>query len=123
MTLDLTELDRLEALLQKAGIPYERTDELSEGRRIGDAPLGNILPYEHHQIWYPSAAERLSDAIISTGSYGHEEGLLEQMDLLGDGSLDRVEGWMTADTVFSRWAAHEKEAKNDDDQSVPAVRE
>lgn len=101
--MDLTELDKLEALLKGSGVPYERVDEyLNE--------YGKAIPnFEHHQIFYPSQdpEKRLSDAVISRGSYGHEEGLLEQMGLLGvDLSEFTVEGWLKAEDVFQRWLAH-----------------
>lgn len=52
--------------------------------------------------------------MIFWGTYGYEEGLLEQMGLISPCG-DSVEGHLTAETVFERWKNHyEKEnSKNE----------
>lgn len=103
MNLDLTELERLACLLEKAGIPFEREDCRTAPDEWAEE-AGTPYYFEHHEIYYPSAAEHISDAVISFGSYGHEDGLLEQMGLV-PGSND-VDGWLKAQTVFDRWKEH-----------------
>lgn len=106
--IDLTEINKLENMLKEAGIPYEREDfdmvPREEAEKLG-------LPYyfEHHEIYYPSMAKHLSDAIVGYGSYGMENGLLEQMGLLPDGGGG--EGYLTADQVFARWKEHFERSK------------
>lgn len=69
--VDLTELNKLETLLQKEGVRYQRIDDVGEvipgiGYRVG----------EFHQIIVPSEGW---DVICHHGSYGAEQGLLEAM--------------------------------------------
>ena len=113
---DLTELNKLEALLKESGIPYERKDE-------------NVIPreevikcdyrhfFDRHQIAYPNFEHKVSDVVIFFGTYGYEDGFLEQMGLLPPDAGDSVQGYLTAETVFERWKAHwekQKEAKDAD---------
>jgi hypothetical protein len=42
----------------------------------------------------------ICDAVCHSGSYGHEEGLLEIMGLTHND--DSVEGWLTSEEVFDR---------------------
>ena len=52
---------------------------------------------------------KVSDVVIFYGSYGFENGLLEQMGLLPPCG-DSVQGYLTAEEVFERWKAnYEKE--------------
>lgn len=78
-----TEMYKLINFLIKAKIPFEVNE-------IMDTP----------QICYPSKESCVCDAICHSGSYGHENGLLEILGLTTD--LDDVEGWLTADEVFDR---------------------
>lgn len=73
------------------------------------------IPYEICKCWdgwqlcYPCADLdiRVSDAICHSGSYGHENGLLEIMGLVNEEEVgDSVEGWLTAEQVFERWQKH-----------------
>ena len=82
--IDYTEMVRLELLLQEAKIPY-RIDYV-----IG---MPSVRYYGHGE-------NLICDAICHSGSYGHEEGLLEIMGLTRNG--DSVEGWLTSEEVFDR---------------------
>ena len=79
-----TETYKLINLLIKAKIPFEVVELL-------DAP----------QVCYPSKENCICDAICHSGSYGHNQGLLEIMGLNTD-PTDGVEGWLTAEEVFKR---------------------
>lgn len=91
--IDVRECLRLESMLLAAGIPYEAR-ELFDGR----------------QVVYPNLKEWKSDAICHSGSYGHEQGLLEQMGLIDDDE-DSVEGHLTAEVIFQRWEADYESTK------------
>lgn len=82
--IDYTEMIKLKLLLQEAKIPY----------RI-DYVLG--MPSVRY---YGLGKELICDAICHSGSYGHEEGLLEIMGLTRND--DSVEGWLTSEEVFDR---------------------
>ena len=91
--IDVRECLRLESMLLAAEIPYE-------ARNI----------YDGRQVIYPSMREWKSDVVCHGGSYGHEQGLLEQMYLVGDDE-DSVEGHLTAEVVFQRWKADYESTK------------
>ena len=91
--IDVRECLRLESMLLAAEIPYE-------ARNI----------YDGRQVIYPSMREWKSDVVCHSGSYGHEQGLLEQMYLVGDDE-DSVEGHLTAEVVFKRWQADYESTK------------
>lgn len=102
---EMNELDRLEYMLKKNNIPYERIDE--EGNEM--------FPYlNRHQICVPSEKDRKWDAICHYGSYGYKEGLLEIYgDIVVAEDGDSVVGFLTAEDVMKRalkWA----ERKNDE---------
>lgn len=93
LEVDLTEYNKLIELLEKHDIPFRRDV-------VMDCPYGKIL-----QIVYCPYGERRSDVIIGFGTYGAEDGLLEQIGLLPNECLeDSVQGWLDAETVFKRWA-------------------
>jgi hypothetical protein len=79
-----TEMYKLINLLINAKIPFEVVE-----------------CYGTPQVCYPSAENRICDAICHSGSYGHEQGLLEIMGLNTD-PTDDVEGWLTAEEVYKR---------------------
>lgn len=90
--IDLTEMDKLKQMLEKNNIPFEENEVCNSW-------------FHNYQICYPSVKNRKSDVVIGIGTYGYEDGLLEQMGLLGDDCLeDDVQGWLDAETVFKRWA-------------------
>lgn len=91
--VDLREYNKLIELLEKHDIPFRRDV-------VMDSPFGKI-----YQIIYCPNGERRSDVVIGFGTYGAEDGLLEQMGLLSNECLgDDVQGWLDAKTVFDRWA-------------------
>lgn len=92
----MTEMDKLEQMLELANIPYEV--RMMNPRMFGD----NVK-----QIAYPSFDNRICDAVCHWFSYGYEDGLLEIMGLVDVESLhDTVEGWLTASEVFNRIQIH-----------------
>lgn len=82
--IEYIEMGKLEWLLQEAKIPY-RIDYV-----IG---MPSVRYYGHGE-------NLICDAICHSGSYGHEEGLLEIMGLTRND--DSVEGWLTSEEVFDR---------------------
>lgn len=82
--IEYTEMGKLEWLLQEAKIPYRI-------EYIWGMP--SVRYYGHGD-------ELICDAICHSGSYGHEEGLLEIMGLTRNGGS--VEGWLTSEEVFDR---------------------
>jgi hypothetical protein len=86
-----TEMTTLIDKLTIANIPFELTTDC----------CGN----ENNQVWYPSHDENICDVICHAFSYGGDKGLLEMMGLTDD-DYDDVEGWLTADEVFSRIYTH-----------------
>jgi hypothetical protein len=100
----MNELDRLEYMLKKNNIPYERIDE-------EDGMFSNL---NRHQILVPSEKYREWDAICHYGSFGYHEGLLE---IYGDIVVeeedgDTVVGYLTAEDVMKRalkWAERKEE--------------
>lgn len=98
--LDLTEFNKLEAYLKEKGAFYNRED--NPGFFLGLERFG-----EHHQIIVFSDEEkkkRLWDAIISNGSFGRTEGLLEVMGraVVRKSDGDSVCGHLTAQDVIDR---------------------
>lgn len=82
--VDYTQMTRLELYLQEAKIPYRM-----------DYVLG--MPSVRY---YGHGDKLICDAICHSGSYGHEDGLLEIMGLTRNG--DSVEGCLTSREVFVR---------------------
>lgn len=79
-----TEMYKLINLLINAKIPFEVVE-------LYDTP----------QVCYPSNSSRICDAVCHSGSYGHEQGLLEIMGLSTDPD-DDIEGYLTAEEVYKR---------------------
>lgn len=97
------ELDKLRAMLDEAGIPYdsikeEWSQEIKDA--IPDYYIGNNR-YCHNQIVYGAAQNGLwkLDGICQMGSYGASEGLIETYGKLGtDAEGDPLV--LRADDVF-----------------------
>ena len=84
------EMVRLIEKLKMSHIPFE----------IGNN-LGTV------QLFYPTKHFCDCDVICYGFSYGYEEGLLEIMGLVDEEAVgDTVEGWLTADEVFTRIKDH-----------------
>jgi len=81
------EIERLVKMLENNNIPFEVTDDA----------MGN----SNNQIWYPNYDEKICDVICHKYSYGGEDGYLEIMGL-SENEDDDVEGWLTAEEVYSR---------------------
>lgn len=86
------EMQKLINLLTEANIPFDVRD-------CWGTP----------QVCYPSANNdtMVCDAVCHLGSYGYDAGLLEIMGLVDFMAVgDDVEGWLTAEEVFSRIQKH-----------------
>ena len=84
----MTEMTKLITLLNSESIPYDLVDDV----------MGN----EDNQIFYPCVEKSICDVICHKYSYGGPKGLLEIMGLVGEEIEDDVEGYLTAEEVFSR---------------------
>lgn len=87
------EMDKLIEMLEAAGIPFDISEACG-------AP----------QVCYPVGPAGddncICDVICHNWSYGGYEGLLEIMGLVPEDCGDDVEGYLTAEAVFSRIKAH-----------------
>ena len=108
------EFEKLVQLLTENNIPH--------GIRINETYGSDLLnarslsKFGWKQVYYPSAnpGEILSDVVWHYGSYGFEEGLLEQLGLTeyyGSEYTDDVKGWLTAEEVFECWKQHYENRK------------
>lgn len=84
MRIDLTEMRKLQRMLEEADIPYD-IHKLFRGEQIEY--------FGHKDV-------RVCDVICHEYSYGVEQGLLEMMGLCD--TVDSVEGYLTAEEVFER---------------------
>ena len=87
---EITHVDKLITMLETTDIPFEVTER--HGRP---------------QFWYPNQKRPVCDAICHWGSYGHQDGLIEIMGLTHND--DSVEGYLTAEDVFTRIKEHWEE--------------
>ena len=103
----MLEIERLEEMLRKEGIPYLRRSQ-------------DLRPQMHnwfkHQIIYPNSYAvpgRVCSVIQGTCTYGGLENKLEIMGLLTaeEKENDDVCGWLTAEDVFARIKAHWEKVK------------
>lgn len=91
LNVDLTEMNKLETMLQQEGVRYERIDD-----------EGEVIPWlayrlgEFHQIKVVSEGW---DVVCHHGSYGVEQGLLEAMGRRITGN-NGVVGYLTAQDVM-----------------------
>ena len=102
MSRKITEMMKLAALLVENGIQFEtRMNKMPAsmfGAELGDYP--QLIIIDGYSDW-------ICDAVCHPGTYGFEQGLLEIMAhgryvdvVLGEGHLDEVEGWLTAEKAF-----------------------
>ena len=106
-SVDLTEYIKLKYLLTFFEVPFEEkvTEEAKDVKEYYDKVDPKGYKMDRFQLFYPNARERKSDVVINGYSYGHEDGLLEQMGLIKSEFDDHdVEGHLDAMTVFKRWA-------------------
>ena len=100
----MLEIDKLEEMLRKEGIPFVRRGE----------DLRPKYDYYKFQIIYPANCSLsvkpydICSVIQGTCTYGGLENRLEIMGLLTKEELehDDVAGWLTAEDVFERIKAH-----------------
>ena len=61
-------------------------------------------------LFFDEMGNRIADAVCNPMSYGHAEGLIEVMgEPLCQVDDDDVEGYLTADDVFTRWMNYLRE--------------
>ena len=98
MTINYSEIFKLSSLLLDKKIPFE---------------MLKVNFANGYQILYPNRLNRVCSVILHSGSYGHEEGLLEIMGLLTDeeSEWDSVVGYLSAVEVFERINKHYNENK------------
>ena len=63
----------------------------------------NGVEFDYHKCW--DGVQIVCDgwdAICHSGSYGHEQGLLEVMGTIATEVEDDVEGWLTAEEILQR---------------------
>lgn len=85
--LDLAEMDKLAEGLDAKNITYTRSNMLG-GEQI------TVLDENGEYLW---------DAVLHSGSYGHENGLIEVMgETVVRVDFDTVEGYLTAEEILSR---------------------
>lgn len=85
--INTAELDKLQKLLDDAGIEYERIDQKAEKVKGEE--------FEIHQLHRKDDGENPWSVICNTRSYGYEEGKLEFWDMVYD-----TEGWLSAEEAF-----------------------
>lgn len=99
MLSEFTEIKRLHAMLDEAGIP-------------NDFWATSVNHEKCYHLYYPKAGADVTvcSVVQSLYSYGGEDNRLEIMGLLTDAEKeeDDVVGWMTAEEVFARIAFHWK---------------
>lgn len=95
------EIDKLDAMLKEAGIPFERNDDM-----YPDIPLYESIGIR--RIKYPNVLECVCSVIQGKYSYGGDHNMLEIKGLLSDEEKahDSVKGWLTAKNVFERIKKH-----------------
>ena len=101
----MREIDKLDAMLCEAGIPFERYDE----------DLRPKHDYWKCHIYYPKrpkvgggSYQMVCSVIQGTCTYGGNENLLEIMGLLTaeEAEHDSVRGYLTVENVFERIKKH-----------------
>ena len=92
MSVDDTEIKKLDTMLTHAGIPHDLHKFHEWGWQITYAPDGEWVLRK----------ESCGDVVIHDGSYGHELGLLEAMgfDITDEEYGDEVVGYLTAEQAF-----------------------
>lgn len=96
------QIDKLDAMLKEAGIPFERNDDM-----YPDIPLYESIGMR--RIKYPRKGyECVCSVIQGKYSHGGDQNLLEIMGLLTkeEEACDSVKGWLTAEEVFGRIKKH-----------------
>ncbi|MBR6636323.1 MAG: hypothetical protein IKK97_02615 [Phascolarctobacterium sp.] len=101
----MLEIDRLDAMLKEARIPFKRIDK----------DLRPEHDYWKYHIYYPKrpkvgcgSYQMVCSVIQGTCTYGGNENLLEIMGLLTpeEAECDSVRGYLTAENVFERIKKH-----------------
>lgn len=85
------EMNKLIYMLTICGIPFETRPH----------PIGKSL-----QLFYPSIASQVCDVVCDEFTYGGKDGLLETMGLVDEDIDDSVQGWLTAEQMFTKIRDH-----------------
>lgn len=93
----MTEMDKLAAMLDAAGVSFSRIEEPLE------PALGELIPFQWriNQIVVRDGLEPKLSAVCHFGSYGCKEGLIEAWCFSGE-----PEGWLTAEQAFAYFMDH-----------------
>jgi hypothetical protein len=102
MSREVTEMMKLAALLVENGIQFE-----TRMNRMPASMFSTELVDYPQLIIKDGYSDWICDAVCFPGTYGFEQGLLEIMAhgryeniVLGEGHLDEVDGWLTAEKAF-----------------------
>ena len=98
MAEQILEIERLDAMLRDAGIPFERADDLWS------------KTFSIHRIQYPQRLKYVFSAIQGYGTYGSKENLLE-LWCRSKSPFEDPEGYLTAEEVFERIKKHYEGSK------------
>lgn len=74
-----------------------------EAEKLVKGLIENGIEFEYQECW--DGVQIYCDgwdAICHSGSYGHEQGLLEVMGTVARADDDDVEGWLTAEEILQR---------------------
>ena len=71
-----------------------------EADKLAKGLLENNIEFYYYDCW--DGVQIVCDAICHSGSYGHEQGLLEVMGTIARAVEDDVEGWLTAEEILQR---------------------
>ena len=74
-----------------------------EADKLAKGLLENSIEFYYYDCW--DGVQIVCDgwdAICHSGSYGHEQGLLEIMGTIVRADDDDVEGWLTAEEILQR---------------------
>ena len=90
---DFIEIDKLEEFFIKYNLPYLR-QKMYDGEQI--------ILFKEKSVDTHIMGNRLFDAVLHMGSYGHEKNLLEIMGFIVEDKDDSVEGFLTAEEIIKR---------------------
>lgn len=111
------EMDKLANLLTAEGIPFKRFKKFLGHQICYYGPNGRQEPADNNgsRGYVGAGVGAVCSVIFSSGSYGHEEGLLEISGLLTAEEYERehdtVLGYLDAENVFARIKKHYLENK------------
>lgn len=113
--LSFVQMDQLEELLIQEKIPYERFKRFNGEQICYYGINGKQAESNENVLFSGPGVGAVCSVILTTGSYGHEKGLLEISGLMTeeeyDETGDSVLGYLDAVNVFERIKKHFNENK------------